>query len=33
MAFEREAWVETVLRNASGPDLDAYLRQKLNDDA
>lgn len=31
-AFEREAWVETVLANEAGPDLDAYLSREFNDD-
>ncbi len=29
MAFEREAWIETVLANPEGPDLDAYLERRL----
>lgn len=31
-SFEREAWVETVLANEDGPDLDAYLSREFNDD-
>ena len=30
--FERQAWVETVLNNDAGPDLDAYLRLTLSAD-
>jgi hypothetical protein len=33
MAFERDAWLETVLRNPSGPDFEAYLNRRLNEDA
>ena len=33
IGFERDAWVSTVLRNAGGPDIDAYLAQRLNEDA
>ena len=32
LAFEREAWVETVLANPDGPDLDAYLARRLSAD-
>lgn len=32
LAFEREAWVETVLANPQGPDLDAYLDRHLSAD-
>lgn len=31
MAFERRAWVDTVLANPQGPDLDAYLAQHLDE--
>ena len=31
-AFEREAWVEEVLKNPRGPDLEAYLARRLNED-
>lgn len=31
-AFERQAWVELVLNNPSGPDLDAYCGRQLNTD-
>ena len=29
IAFERKAWVDSVLANPSGPDLDAYLDLQL----
>lgn len=32
IAFEREAWIETVLANENGPDLDAYLARQINED-
>ncbi|HSF81772.1 MAG TPA: hypothetical protein VLA49_11090 [Anaerolineales bacterium] len=32
MAFERQSWLETVLANPSGPDLEAYLACRLNED-
>lgn len=28
--FERQAWIETVLNNDHGPDIDAYLSRRLN---
>ena len=31
-AFERQAWVDTVLANGKGPDVDAYLERRLNED-
>ncbi len=31
--FERNAWVEKVLSNPAGPDLDAYLKKCLSDQA
>lgn len=31
--FERNAWVEKVLANPTGPDLEAYLQKQLSDDA
>ena len=31
--FEREAWLECVLKNPKGPDLDAYLARRLNGEA
>jgi len=33
MWFEREAWVETVLANPAGPDVEEYLECRLNEDA
>jgi prepilin-type processing-associated H-X9-DG protein len=33
MAFERQAWLDTVLKSPRGPDLEAYLSQWLNEDA
>ena len=33
MAFERDAWLDTILQNARGPDLEAYLARHLNEDA
>lgn len=32
MAFERQAWLDTVLKPPAGPDVGAYLRQVLNED-
>ncbi|MEL7314055.1 MAG: isochorismatase [Cyanobacteria bacterium J06559_3] len=32
LAFERQAWIDTVLANPSGPDLDAYLTRQLATD-
>ena len=32
VAFEREAWVEEVLARAAGPDVEAYMRRRLNED-
>jgi hypothetical protein len=31
--FERNAWVEKVLANPAGPDIDAYLKKRLSDQA
>jgi hypothetical protein len=31
LCFERQAWVDTVLANPPGPDLDAYLKRRLNE--
>jgi hypothetical protein len=31
-AFEHQAWVDTVLNNPHGPDIDAYLATRLNGD-
>jgi hypothetical protein len=33
IGFERDAWLSKVLRNPSGPDIDAYLAERLNEDA
>jgi len=30
--FERQAWIDTVLSNPAGPDLEAYLNKRLNKD-
>ena len=30
--FERQAWIDHVLNNRSGPDIDAYLGDGLNQD-
>ena len=30
-AFEREAWLETVLRNSAGPDPEAYLSRRMDE--
>ncbi len=30
--FERQAWIDTVLNNPTGPDVEAYLTQQLNAD-
>lgn len=30
LCFERQAWVETVLANPEGPDLDAYVARRFN---
>ena len=32
MCFERQAWLETVLTNPTGPDLEKYLARRLNED-
>ena len=32
LAFEREAWVQFVLANSKGPDLDGYLQHHMNQD-
>jgi len=31
--FERNAWVEKVLANAQGPNIEAYLKKRLEDQA
>ena len=33
VGFEREAWVEEVLANAAGPDIEAYVNRRLSEDA
>jgi hypothetical protein len=33
ISFERDAWLETVLRNPAGPNFDEYLLRRLNEDA
>lgn len=30
IAFERQAWVDTVLNNPNGPDLEGYCAKQLN---
>jgi len=30
LSFERQAWLDAVLANPAGPDLDAYLDQRMN---
>lgn len=32
ICFERQAWIDLVLGNPSGPDLEAYLNRRLNED-
>jgi hypothetical protein len=32
IGFERQAWLETILNAPNGPDLEAYLQQRLNED-
>jgi hypothetical protein len=32
MGFERQAWLDSVLANPAGPDLDAYLACQMNAD-
>jgi len=32
LAYERQAWVDTVLSNSVGPDLEAYLARRMNED-
>ena len=31
--FERNAWIEKVLANPDGPDVEGYLQRRLSDDA
>lgn len=33
LCFERQAWIETMLANPQGPDLNAYLARQLNEDS
>lgn len=33
ICFERQAWLETVLVNPAGPDLQQYLERRLHEDA
>jgi hypothetical protein len=33
MWFERQAWVETILANPTGPDVEQYLSRRLHEDA
>lgn len=30
--FERQAWIDTVLNNPAGPDIEGYLQRRLNAD-
>ncbi len=32
MCFERQAWLEEVLANPAGPDIEKYLTRQLNED-
>lgn len=32
ICFERQAWLDAVLANPNGPDLDKYLNLRLNED-
>lgn len=32
LCFERQAWIDTVLANPVGPDLEAYLSRRINED-
>ena len=32
LAFERQAWVDTMLNNPNGPDLEEYLFTRMNED-
>jgi hypothetical protein len=32
IGFERQAWLDTVLQNSGGANLEAYLDQRLNED-
>ncbi len=33
LCFEREAWIQTVLANSNGPNVQEYLNLQLNEDA
>lgn len=33
MCFERQAWLDSVLKNPHGPNLGMYLESRLNEDA
>ncbi len=33
ISFESEAWIKTVLRNDSKPDIDEYMRQVIDEGA
>lgn len=33
LCFERQAWIEAVLANPHGPDVEQYLARRLNEDA
>jgi hypothetical protein len=30
LSFERDAWIDTMLVNANGPDIEGYLSRRLN---
>ncbi len=32
MCFERQAWLDSVLKNPQGPDLERYLESRLSED-
>lgn len=32
IGFERAAWIDAILRNPAGPDLEAYLASRMNQD-
>ena len=32
LCFERQAWLQSVLANPSGPDIEQYLESRLNED-
>jgi hypothetical protein len=32
IAFERDAWLDAVLRNPAGPDVERYLATRLDAD-